>query len=208
MLKQYKILVNEGKGSENVLVTVPAGAGARGNPTRITAKVDTRYELQDDLKGKGLAPDQVRGKRVGKNLYLMFEDNGKPDVIIEGYYDPINQSQVPTIVGKAENGSFYEYIPHDPELSSMSTTLKDGYTPAMLSLGGGPIAGGAFELAGLPLVAAAAGGGLGGLGWLAAGLGAAALGGGGGGGGGGGTPADTTAPSKPTSLLIIENDRL
>jgi len=206
MLKQYKILVNEGKGSENVLVTVPAGAGARGNPTRITAKVDTRYELQDDLKGKGLAPDQVRGKRVGKNLYLMFEDNGKPDVIIEGYYDPINQSQVPTIVGKAENGSFYEYIPHDPELSSMSTTLKDGYTPAMLSLGGGPIAGGAFELAGLPLVAAAAGGGLGGLGWLAAGLGAAALGGGGGGGGGGGTPADTTAPSKPTSLLIIEND--
>ena len=150
MLKQYKILVNEGKGSENVLVTVPAGAGARGNPTRITAKPDTRYELQDELKGKGLGPDQVRGKRVGKNLYLMFEDNGKPDVIIEGYYDPINLQQVPTIVGKAENGSVYEYIPHDPELSSMSTTLKDGYTPAMLSLGGGPIAGGAFELAGLP----------------------------------------------------------
>ena len=207
MLKQYKILVNEGKGSENVLVTVPAGAGARGNPTRITAKVDTRYELQDDLKGKGLAPDQVRGKRVGKNLYLMFEDNGKPDVIIEGYYDPINQSQVPTIVGKAENGSFYEYIPHDPELSSMSTTLKDGYTPAMLSLGGGPIAGGAFELAGLPLVAAAAGGGLGGLGWLAAGLGAAALGGGGGGGGSGGGTPDTTPPNggnKP--VVVIEAD--
>lgn len=203
MLKQYKILVNEGKGSENVLVTVPAGAGASGNPTRIKAKPDTRYELQDDLKGKGLAPDQVRGKRVGKNLYLMFEDNGKPDVIIEGYYDSVNLQQVPTIVGKAENGSIYEYIPHDPELSSMSTTLKDGYTPAMLSLGGGPIAGGAFELAGLPLVAAAAGGGLGGLGLLAAGLGAAALGGGGGGGGGAG--GDTTPPSKPKSLVIPES---
>ena len=203
MLKQYKILVNEGKGSENVLFTVPAGAGARGNPTRITAKPDTRYELQDDLKGKGLGPDQVRGKRVGKSLYLMFEDSVKPDVIIEGYYEPVNLQQVPTIVGKAENGSVYEYIPHDPELSSMSTTLKDGYTPAMLSLGGGPIAGGAFELAGLPLVAAAAGGGLGGLGWIAAGLGAAALGGGGGGGAAGG---DTTPPSKPTSLAIPENN--
>jgi VCBS repeat-containing protein len=207
MLKQYKILVNEGKGSENVLVTVPAGAGASGNPTRIKAKPDTRYELQDDLKGKGLGPDQVRGKRVGKNLYLMFEDNGKPDVIIEGYYDPINLQQVPTIVGKAENGSVYEYIPHDPELSSMSTTLKDGYTPAMLSLGGGPIAGGAFELAGLPLVAAAAGGGLGGLGWLAAGLGAAALGGGGGGGGGG--TAGPVAPNggvAPTVLITTDTN--
>ncbi len=207
MLKQYKILVNEGKGSENVLVTVPAGAGARGNPTRITAKPDTRYELQDDLKGKGLGPDQVRGKRVGKNLYLMFEDNGKPDVIIEGYYEPINLQQVPTIVGKAENGSVYEYIPHDPELSSMSTTLKDGYTPAMLSLGGGPIAGGAFELAGLPLVAAAAGGGLGGLGWIAAGLGAAALGGGGGGGGGG--TAGPVAPNggvAPTVTITTDAD--
>jgi VCBS repeat-containing protein len=203
MLKQYKILVNEGKGSDNALITVPAGAGARGNPTRITAKPDTRYELQDDLKGKGLGPDQVRGKRVGKNLYLMFEDNGKPDVIIEGYYDPANLQQMPTIVGKAENGSIYEYIPHDPELSSMSTTLKDGTTPAILSLGGGPIAGGAFELAGLPIAAAAAaGGGLGGLGLAAAGLGAAALGGGGG-GGGGGTP-DTTSPNggKAPGVMI------
>lgn len=206
MLKQYKILVNEGKGSENVLVTVPAGAGERGNPTRITAKPDTRYELQDDLKGKGLGPDQVRGKRVGKNLYLMFEDNGKPDVIIEGYYDPVNLQQVPTIVGKAENGSVYEYIPHDPELSSMSTTLKDGYTPAMLSLGGGPIAGGAFELAGLPLVAAAAGGGLGGLGWIAAGLGAAALGGGGGGGGSGTTgPVAPNGGVAPTVKIVADN---
>lgn len=206
MLKQYKILVNEGKGSENVLVTVPAGAGASGNPTRIKAKPDTRYELQDDLKGKGLGPDQVRGKRVGKNLYLMFEDNGKPDVIIEGYYDSVNLQQVPTIVGKAENGSVYEYIPHDPELTSMSTTLKDGYTPAMLSLGGGPIAGGAFELAGLPLVAAAAGGGLGGLGLLAAGLGAAALGGGGGGGGGSATPVAPNGGVKPDVLITSDKN--
>jgi VCBS repeat-containing protein len=202
MLKQYKILVNEGKGSDNALITVPAGAGARGNPTRIMAKPDARYELQDELKGKGLGPDQVRGKRVGKSLYLMFEDNGKPDVIIEGYYDPINLQQGPSIVGKAENGSIYEYIPHDPELSSMTTSLKDGSTPAMLSLGGGPIAADGFVLAALPMAAAAAvGGGLGGLGWVAAGLGAAALGGGGGGGG----AKDTTPPSKPTSFVIPEN---
>lgn len=216
MLKQYKILVNEGKGSDNALITVPAGAGARGNPTRITAKPDTRYELQDELKGKGLGPDQVRGKRVGKNLYLMFEDNGKPDIIIEGYYDPVNLQQVPTIVGKAENGSIYEYIPHDPELSSMSTTLKDGTTPAMLSLGGGPIAGGAFELAGLPLAAAAvAGGGLGGLGLAAAGLGAAALGGGGGGGGssgagsgggGGGTAVAPNGGVAPTITIATDKN--
>jgi hypothetical protein len=76
----------------------------------------------------------------------------------------------------------------------------------MLSLGGGPIAGGAFELAGLPLVAAAAGGGLGGLGLLAAGLGAAALGGGGGGGGGGGTAVPPNGGLAPTINIATDKN--
>ena len=184
MAKTYKILVNDGKGTEIKPVSVVQGAGAKGDPVRMVAKRGWRFELQDDIKGKGLAPDQVRLKRMGKNLAVMFDGSQNADVVIEDFYadnkDDDKDNGMPMLIGQAENGGLYEYVPQDPAASSMPSQLKDGNTPVIASLGGGPLPTD-FVLAGLPLVAA--GGGLGG--WLAGGAAAAAAAAGGGGGGGG-----------------------
>lgn len=195
MAKTYKILVNDGKGTDIKPVSVMQGASAKGEPVRMTAKRGWRFELQDDLKGKNLGPDQVRLKRMGKNLGLMFDASVNPDVIIEDFYaeneDKEKDNGSPMIVGQAEDGGMYEYVPQDPAASSMASQLKDGNTPVIVALGGGPLAAD-FALAGLPLIAAA-GGGIGGL--LAGGaalVAAAAAGGGGGGGSAGAVPSGQT----------------
>jgi VCBS repeat-containing protein len=190
MAKTYKVLVNDGKGAESVAVQVAQGAGDKGTPVRLVAQRGVRYELQDVTKGKGVAPDQVRAKRVGNNLTLMFDGSQAPDVVIEDYYIVKGEGTAPMLAGLAENGGVYEYIPQDPNANHLTPSLKDGNTPVLMALGGGAL-GEAFVLSALPIVAAAAGGISG---WaIAAGVvGAAALGGGG--GGGGTAPTDTTAP--------------
>jgi VCBS repeat-containing protein len=134
---------------------------------------------------------------MGKNLGVMFDGSKNSDVVIEDFYadntDADKDNGMPTLVGLAENGGMYEYVPQDPAASSMPGTLKDGNTPVIVSLGGGPLTGD-FVLAGLPLVAAA-GGGLGG--WLAGGalVAAAAAGGSKGGGTPSTTPVTVAAPT-------------
>lgn len=185
MAKIYKVLVNEGSGSETKSVQVLQGVGDKDAPIRIVAQRGVRYELQDELKGKGLAPDQVRVKRSGKNLTLMFDGSQNPDVVVEDFYavGSANDGSVPVLAGLAENGGVYEYIPQDPSLGSVTPALADGNTPVLMALGGGALGDG-FVLSALPLVAAA--GGI--SGWAVAGgvAGAAALAGGGGGGSGAG----------------------
>jgi VCBS repeat-containing protein len=197
MAKTYKILLNDGKGTDIQPVRVVQGAGANGEPVRVLAKRGWRFELQDDLKGKSVAPDQVRVKRVGKSLTLMFDGSQRADVVIEDYYaentDKDKDNGMPKLVGTAENGGMYEYVPQDPAVSSMPAELKDGNTPVIVALGGGPL-GDEFVLSALPLVAAAGGVS----GWLVAGGVAAAAAASGGGGGGGGA---VVVPSKATGLL-------
>lgn len=182
MAKIYKVLVNTGSGAESKPINVMQGVGDKGSPVRIVAQKGVRYELQDEAKGKGSAPDQVRVKRVGKSLALMFDGSKTPDVVLEDYYavGSANDGDLPVLAGLAENGNVYEYIPQDPALSSVTPALADGNTPVLMALGGGALGDG-FVLSALPLAAAAGGFG----GWAAAGaaVGAAALAGGGGGGG-------------------------
>jgi VCBS repeat-containing protein len=200
MAKTYKILVNDGKGTDIQPVNVVQGAGASGEHVRLVAKRGWRYELQDELKGKGVAPDQVRIKRVGKSMTLMFDGSQNADVVIEDFYaentDADKDNGMPKLVGTAENGNMYEYVPQDPAVSSMPAELKDGNTPVIMALGGGPLSG-EFVLSALPLVAAAGGVS----GWLVAGGVAAAAAAGGGGGGGGAAVVDTTAPSAAQVVL-------
>lgn len=197
MAKTYKILVNDGKGTDIKPVSVVQGAGAKGDTVRMEAKRGWRFEVQDDLKGKGLAPDQMRLKRMGKNLAIMFDGSQNADVLIEDFYaDNKNDDKdngMPMLIGQAEDGGLYEYVPQDPAASSMPSQLKDGNTPVIVALGGGPLPSD-FVLAGLPLVAAGVGLG----GWLAGGAAAAAAAGGGGGGGGG---AVAVLPAKATGSL-------
>lgn len=211
MAKPYQVLINEGKGTDNVVVEVIAGAGDQGRAVRLIAQRGVRYELQDLAKGKALAPDHVRVKRVDNHLNLMFDGSQAPDVVIENYYALAESAKQapPLLAGCVESGDCYEYVPHDPARSHQTAALKDNNTPVIMSLGGGALDGD-FALAGLAVAstaatAAAAGGG-GGIGILgvagAVGL-AAALGGGGGGGGGGAAPA---GPPKATGALASESD--
>jgi VCBS repeat-containing protein len=198
MAKTYKILVNDGKGTDIKPVSVLQGIGETGQPVRMVAKRGWRFELQDELKGRDLGPDQLRIKRMGKDLGLMFDGSKNSDVVIEDFYadntEVDKDNGMPTLVGLAENGGIYEYVPQDPSASSMPSALKDGNTPVIVSLGGGPLTGD-FVLAGLPLIAAA-GGGFGG--WLAGGaLLAAAVAGGSKGGGG----SSAVLPSGQTGHL-------
>ncbi len=198
MAKLYKVLVNEGNGAEAKAIQVLQGVGDSGTSVRIVAQRGVRYELQDTTKTKATAPDQVRVKRMGKNLALMFDGSQKPDVVVEDFYavGNTNDASLPLVTGLAENGNVYEYIPQDPALSSVTSALADGNTPVLMALGGGAL-GETFVLSALPIAAAAGGVG----GWAVAGaaVGAAALAGGGGGGG----AAAVVVPSKPTGRLAI-----
>lgn len=197
MAKTYKILVNDGKGADIKSVSVVQGTSDKGVPLRLLAKDGVRFELQDDAKGKSLAPGQVRLKRVSKDLAIYFDHSQRPDVLIEDFYAENKGSTTPQLVGKAENGSTYEYVPQDPITNSMPVELKDGATPVIMSLGGAPM-GEAFALSALP---AAAAGGVNG--WLIAGGVGAAAAAGGGGGGGGSSPVN---PAKATGALAAESD--
>ena len=181
MAKQYKVLVNTGKAENNSVIDVPRNATGK-DPVRIKAKAGAKYQLQElneQSGNKPLGPDYVKTKRVGKNLHILFEGDKEASVIIEDYYD-VSTEGYNGLIGEAENGSFYEYIPEDPQIDGLVPSLRDGADAVNAALGGNEVnpAGAA--------VAALAIGPLAGL--LGVGAAAAAVAG----GGAGGTTVTTT----------------
>lgn len=193
MAKFYKIQVVDGKGTDIKPFRIEQGVGDKGTSLRLVAQKNVRYELQQERKdGADFAPDQLRVQRKGKNLQIWFDGSTQPDVVIEGYYS--DEQAMPTLMGVAENGNTYEYVPQDPDVSSMPTRLKDSDAPVAVALGG-PALAGDFVLAGLPLAAA---GGV--SGWAVAG-GALAAGAAAGGGAGGEGGEKAVLPSGQTATL-------
>ena len=169
MAKKFKVLVNTGKAESNESLDVTQGQGALGQPLRIKAQAGAKYQLQDLDKAKGMAPQNVKVKRVGKNLHLLFEESQEADVIIEGYYE-VMPDGYNAVLGQAENGNFYEYIPEDPNVKGLIPELADGGQAVSVALGGSGVLGSGAAvglLAVNPL--------LGALGLAGAGAGAAAL---------------------------------
>ena len=77
-----------------------------GKPTIIKAVDKINYELLDESTGH--APNHIITKRIDKDLHISFEDDSEnPDLIIEGFYDDIDSA----LIGMAEDGSYYYYIP-------------------------------------------------------------------------------------------------
>ncbi|MDU4290508.1 Ig-like domain-containing protein [Mixta calida] len=72
-------------------------------------------------------------KRVGNNLVLVFdgENTDDPDVILKDYYD--NDSV--HLIGQAENGQYYEYIPTSGEVADYPPAMLDGQNSQVV-LGG------------------------------------------------------------------------
>ena len=136
-IKNYKLLVRNAQ-DQNANIQayeVQQGAGARGQTLRIQAQKGVKYQLQELTKPNQTAPQYVKTKRVGKNLHIMFENDEVADIIIENYYDE-TVAGTNNVVGQAENGGFYDYIPEDPEAAGVISSMTDGSDAVNVALGG------------------------------------------------------------------------
>jgi hypothetical protein len=142
MAQQFKVIVNNGKEQNAQEFFAQQGAGMRARPLVIQAQAGAKYQLVELGKGKNkitdLAPDNIKAKRVGKHLHLMFEADTQADVIIENYYDVMAQGYN-GVIGKAENGSFYEYLTEDPRDPGLIPLLGDNASAVTQALGGAEV---------------------------------------------------------------------
>ena len=199
MVQKYKLLVGTGKDQIAQTIDIEQGAGGQAKPVTVKAQAGMRYQLAQANSPQ--APHNVRAKRVGKDLAVFLEDSQQANLVIQNYYDEI-PSGVNALVGQAENGTVYSYVPENANAAGLIPNLADGGNVVGMALGSYE----EFMLAAAPLVAAGTGGL--GLGALAAGLGLAALAGGGGGGGAAAATAatDTSAPTGQTGALAAASD--
>ena len=159
----------------------------------IKAQPHVNYELVDEATQ--YAPEMIDTKRVGNDLHIAFEGtdiNKDSDLVLEGYYEHDNTELV---LGMAEDGQYYAYVPQSGVESDAVTLLADQVF-APQALGGNSVTAPfwAFNPSWL---------------WVAAGVAAvggiiAAASGSHGGGSSNNannnsnTAKDTTAPAKPT----------
>ncbi|MGP9493251.1 Ig-like domain-containing protein, partial [Psychrobacter sp. AOP7-B1-24] len=92
-----------------------------GIPTVIKATDKVNYEFHDTAINR--APNHIITKRVENDLHVSFEENGEDsDLIIEGFYDNPDNA----LVGIAEDGEYYYYIPDTGETYDYVTQLAVG----------------------------------------------------------------------------------
>ncbi|WP_019520168.1 Ig-like domain-containing protein, partial [Faucicola boevrei] len=92
-----------------------------GQPTVIQAQKGVNYEFLDQATGR--APHHIITKREGNDLHVSFEENGKEaDLIIEDFYSYPDSG----LIGLAENGQYYNYIPDTGSVQDYVTQLNVG----------------------------------------------------------------------------------
>ena len=167
MSKTYKIKVNQGQG-EAKFVDIPT-TGDGKTPMVVKAVPGGKYQLLDATTGYG--PENIRASRSGKDLRVFFEGRSAADLVVEDYYE-VAPEGFNGLIGEAETGRFYEYIPETAVGNTAVPLLADGSNQVGMALGGaeinasgaavGVLAAAAFNpwlLAPLGLLGAAAGGG-------------------------------------------------
>ncbi|MFA7028043.1 MAG: hypothetical protein WC163_08700 [Sulfurovum sp.] len=188
-----RIITPEGTIETHSVKTHAAYPALAGKAVHIKAHSNVNYELIE--KTGGYAPENIVVKRVGKDLHIAFEgsDIDDPDLIIEAYYDESEES----VVGQAENGLYYEYIPESADLSEGVNSLKNGVSA-------GQALGGEGSSSALP-----EDGGISTLTLVGALLGVGAVAGLAGGGGGGSSGSDASGSSgddRPVSREDFERE--
>ncbi|MEZ7517226.1 tandem-95 repeat protein, partial [Psychrobacter sp. Arc9] len=92
-----------------------------GVPTVIAAEGQVNYEFHDT--SIGYAPNHIVTKRIKNDLHVSFEKEGQDsDLIIEGFYNDSDSA----LVGIAEDGEYYYYIPDTGETYDYVTQLEMG----------------------------------------------------------------------------------
>ncbi|MDN3454657.1 Ig-like domain-containing protein, partial [Psychrobacter sp. APC 3350] len=92
-----------------------------GVPTVIKATDKVNYEFHDNAINR--APNHIITKRIKNDLHVSFEEEGEDsDLIIEGFYDSADSA----LLGIAEDGEYYYYIPDTGETYDYVTQLDVG----------------------------------------------------------------------------------
>ena len=89
----------------------------------IKAQPHVNYELVDEATQ--YAPEMIDTKRVGNDLHIAFEGtdiNKESDLVLKGYYEHDNTELV---LGMAEDGQYYAYVPQSGVESDAVTLLAD-----------------------------------------------------------------------------------
>ena len=127
MINDIQIITKSAKTAEESTIIVKVGAGKTGQPTVIKAQGGATYELRDIIKNR--APDQVLFKRKGKDLLILLNaegtdaDKDQPaDIVIENYYGEGKAK----LVGIAEDGQYYTYLPQEGTTDLLSWKIADG----------------------------------------------------------------------------------
>ena len=127
MINDIQIITKSTKTTEENTVVVKVGPGKSGQPTIIKAQSGATYELRDIVKNQ--APDQVLFKRKGKDLHILINAEGiksekdlPADIIIENYYGEGKAK----LVGIAEDGEYYTYLPQEGTPDLLSWKISDG----------------------------------------------------------------------------------
>lgn len=128
-------------------IEVVQGSGEKGQPTRIPAQKDARYQLQY-ASNQTTAPQTISAKRVGKNLYVSLDGGSEADLIVEGYYDELSSTDtLSNIYSQLADDAIHEYVAGTS--GSSIAELPDGGDFASQVLSTDAVAG--FELSSLPL---------------------------------------------------------
>ena len=118
MSKNISVKINNGN---TTIETVKLNTSAK--KVIIKAQPHVNYELVDEATQ--YAPEMIDTKRVGNDLYIAFEGtdiNKESDLVLEGYYEHDNTELV---LGMAEDGQYYAYVPQSGVESDAVTLLAD-----------------------------------------------------------------------------------
>jgi Bacterial Ig-like domain len=200
MNKTYRVKINQAN-DKGELVEVPV-ARPEGGPVRLKVLGGARYQLVDP--DTGLGPENIRVDRKGGDLRVYFEGRSVPDLVLEDYYEAMAPG-FNALIGEAENGRFYEYIPESAAGAASVPALTEEMAFSSLALGAMEVspagaAVGTLVAAGFPWLGLAGAG---------AAVAAASVGGGGGGSNGNGAaspPADNTPPVVQSARLLPDDD--
>ncbi|MDE4081434.1 MULTISPECIES: Ig-like domain-containing protein [Enterobacter cloacae complex] len=125
------LAVNNGDGKTRLLT---ADAGRTVKVKLIPGNKYLLKNVNDDF-----APENITLQRVGKALHIIQEGDTQPSIIIENYFD--GDSKNPTLMGMAEDGLLYAYIPLSGESYDNGYLMaEDSLAP--VALGGEPLGAG------------------------------------------------------------------
>ncbi|WP_455853965.1 Ig-like domain-containing protein, partial [Pantoea endophytica] len=116
---------------------VKADVLASGKALKVKAIPGGKYILSEGEKG--VAPENITLKRVGKDLHVILEGSAldNPELIIADYYDHPGE-----LVGKAEDGQWHAFTATSGEADDEAAFLMDGETSSV-ALGAAPFPGAA-----------------------------------------------------------------